>query len=264
MADPSGNLMHKYKIIFYYPVVFKALGIMLLGALIQGSSGIIPPIGHVESTPIQITYENASILLTHPVIMNNPVQIVTPPPLVEIPEERLLVVEWPRKIRVGDIDTIRVTLKLKNKSILTPTTIISDQESIGEIVHYANLYQTHNVFAEARLDINGTEIAPAPEIVEVLRPGKQVNITWSIRPDHSGQLRGLIWFHLHFIPISGGVESRIPLTAQIVEIEAVNFLGLGGNMARLVGVLGTLLGSVLGLDNLFLWFWRPVKRLFTR
>jgi hypothetical protein len=46
---------------------------------------------------------------------------------------------------------------------------------------------------------------------------------------------------------SSGEESRNTVSAQIVEIEAVNFLGLSANLARATGMVGSVIGTVLGL-----------------
>jgi len=47
-------------------------------------------------------------------------------------------------------------------------------------------------------------------------------------------------------------------------VRAVNFLGLGGVSARLVGGLGTLLGSLITLDNLIPWIAKLLKALNKR
>ncbi len=197
-----------------------------------------------------------------------------PPPLAEateapgevpvaarIPEERLLVVEWPQTIRQGDSDTIRLTLEVDEAGRITPTALIEGHEVLGSPVEIPNLYETHNVVAEARLDLAGMEIVPGAEISESLRPGQPVNFFWSVRPGEPGDYRGTLWLHLRFIPIEpGGQEERIALTAQQIEIRAVNLLGLGGTPARLLGVAGTLAGSLLGLDNIASWLWGIIRK----
>jgi hypothetical protein len=45
---------------------------------------------------------------------------------------------------------------------------------------------------------------------------------------------------------SSGAESRKPVSAQLVEIEAVNLLGLSGEFARATGVVGSIVGTVIG------------------
>ena len=184
--------------------------------------------------------------------------VATQPPAIQ--EARHLSLEWPPTIRVGDSDVIRLTLEVDAQGKLTPTAQIEGHETHGETVFIPNLYDTHNVLAEARMDMAGVQVTPDGDVSEPLLPGQSVTFFWSVRPQDVGTYRGTIWVHLRFIPHDGGPESRRPLTAQLVEIQAVDFLGLGGIAARLVGGLGTLVGSVLGLDNLIPWVWKRLRK----
>jgi len=187
-----------------------------------------------------------------------------PTQLPAIPEARHLTVEWPPDIRVGDSDVIRLTLEVDAQGNLTPTAQIEGHETRGETVFIPNVYETHNVFVEARLDLAGVEVSPTDEKSEQLLPGQSVTFTWSVRPEEIGTYRGTILVNLRFVPIGGGPESRRQLSTQIVEVRAVNFLGLGGVSARLVGGLGTLLGSLITLDNLIPWIAKLLKALNKR
>jgi hypothetical protein len=169
-----------------------------------------------------------------------------------IQEPRLLTLEWPARLRVGDSDTIRLTLELDESGSITPTALIEGHETRGERVNIPNLFDTHNVMVEARLDIAGLVYTPTSEVIEPLLPGQSVVFFWSVQPQQVGKYRGTIWLHLHYLPKQpGGQESRLALSTQLVEIEAVNFLGLGGSAARVTGWIGAGLGSILSLDKLF-------------
>jgi hypothetical protein len=178
-----------------------------------------------------------------------------------IPEARHLTVEWPPDIRVGDSDVIRLTLEIDAQGNLTPTAEVEGHETHGETVFIPNLYETHYIYVEARLDLTGFEVSPTDEKSEPLLPGQSVTFTWSVRPIEIGTYRGTIQVHLRFAPISGGAESRTQLSTQLVEVRAVNFLGLGGVAARLVGGLGTVAGSLISLDSLIPWLIKGFKSL---
>jgi hypothetical protein len=45
-------------------------------------------------------------------------------------------------------------------------------------------------------------------------------------------------------------ESQITVSAQIIEIESVNLLGLPANVVRTFGGLGSLVGAVIGFPFL--------------
>jgi hypothetical protein len=56
--------------------------------------------------------------------------------------------------------------------------------------------------------------------------------------------------HLNFENRSTGEKDRVPVSAQIVEIEAVDFFGLSANVARTGGVIGSVVGTVIGFPFL--------------
>lgn len=183
-----------------------------------------------------------------------PTVLPTQPPT--IPEDRLLVLEWPPKIRVGDAEIVRLTLEMDTQGNLTPTAYVEGSQVRSEPVQIPNLYDTHDVIAQARLDLAGVEYRPNGEVSEALHPGQSVTFIWSVRPPEIGTFHGTVWMRLRFIPRTGGAEVSRVLTAQLIEIEALNFLGLGGTAARVLGSVGVVMGSVLSLDKLILWLWK--------
>jgi len=184
-----------------------------------------------------------------------------------IPESRRLTLEFPSVMRTGDSARIRMQLEVDDLGNITPTAIVEGNVVTGEVIEIPNLYDTHMVIAEARLDMAGMEVQPPGTISEPLTPGKSVTFYWSVRPEESGKYEGTAWLHLRFIPkttLSGERESRIVVSVQFLEIEAKSFLGfLNGGMARGVGALGSLVGGVLGfpfMDDVMKWLWGRIRR----
>lgn len=186
------------------------------------------------------------------------------PPQPAIPEARRLVLEWPPSIRVGDSDTIRLSLEMDNNGNLTPTAEIAGHETYGENVEIPNLYDTHHILAEARLDMAGLDVSPNGISSQTLLPGRSVTFYWSISPDHASTFRGTVWFYLRFIPLQGGLEGQLPISAQRIEVRGIDFLGLSGRPARILGGIGALVGSVISLDNIISWLWNVFKRRMGR
>lgn len=185
---------------------------------------------------------------------------VTPQPAIQ--ESRHLTLEWPPVIRAGDADTIRLTLEVDDNGNLTPTAEIEGHVTTGQTVNIPSLYDTHNVVAEACLDLAGMRVVPSETASQPLRPGQSVTFYWSVRSAEAGKFRGVVWFYLRFVPLAGGLESERTVSAQTIEIEVVSFIGLRAGPARLLGLAGAFLSSVLGLpflEDSLRWLWKRVK-----
>jgi hypothetical protein len=167
-----------------------------------------------------------------------------------IPEQRRLTLEFPPQIRAGDSDRVRLTLEVDELGNLTPTAAVAGNVVTGEVIEIPNVYETHHVIAEAQFDIAGLQVTPANRVSQPLAPGQSVTFYWSIFPEGVGVYRGTIWLYLKFVDAVTGEESERAVSAQPVEIEAVNYLGLSVNLARSFGVFGSLLGTVLGFPFL--------------
>jgi hypothetical protein len=191
-----------------------------------------------------------------PELVASPVATLLP----AIPERRLLTLEFPPKIRAGDSDIVRLTLEIDKSGNITPTAVIQGNVVTGNRIEIPNLYETHYVIAEARFDMAGVQISPADLSSQTLSPGQSVMFFWSVRPTEMGVYRGTVWLFLRFVDKVSAAESQKAVSAQTVEIEAVNFLGVSANMARSVGALGSVVGAVVG----FPFFEDIVKFLFKR
>jgi len=184
-----------------------------------------------------------------------------PPPA--IPESRRLTLEYPPTIRAGDSDVIRLTLEVDTLGNVTPTAEVQGHAVTGKTVEIPNLYDTHNVIAEARLDLAGVEVRPSDDVSQPLLPSQAVTFYWSVHPTSAGTYRGTAWLFLRFVDKATKAESRKALTAQPVQISATDLFGLNGNFARAAGGLGSVVGGVLGfpfVDEVLKWLWKRVRR----
>jgi hypothetical protein len=215
--------------------ISSALMLILASIACSGLGGGAPP----SSAPLPAATPEPVIEVTA-----QPTQITAPP---AIPETRRLTLEFPPKMRAGvEGDIVRLTLEVDDLGNITPTAQIEGNTVVGQTIEIPDLYQTHNVTAEARLDLAGMEVRPAEAILEPLKRGQSATFYWSIRPQETGTYRGTVWLHLNFTDKSTGEESRIAVSAQIIEIEAVDFFGLSVNVARTSGVIGSIVGGVVG------------------
>ncbi len=224
-----------YKI---FPILFAAI-VLLLAILACGGS----------AAPATSSEQPGAAAPTASSSDTSPTEIPeTPQPAM--PERRYLTLEFPPKVRAGDSDVVRLTLEVDDKGNIVPTADVAGNKIKGQVVEIPNLYATHHVIAEARFDIAGVEVKPSELISEPLTQGTSATFYWSIRPTDVGKYRGTIWLYLRFVDKSTGEESRNTVSAQIVDIEATNFLGLSANLARSTGVVGSVLGTIIGFPFL--------------
>lgn len=264
------------KLPFPTRLLYPLLSVAVLSLGILACGGSAPADGAAETAPTQPvqSVETAEevgepptlpgILLTPSGGGSNPTaQPATPIPatvLPALPERRYLTLEYPPRMRAGDSDIVRLTLEVDDLGNITPTAEIEGNVVTGKVVEIPNLYETHQVIVESRFDVAGMEVRPSELISAPISQGQTAVFYWSIRPDDVGFYRGTIWLYLRFVDKSSGEESRKTVSAQIVEIEAVNLLGFSANVARATGMVGSVLGTILG----FPFFEDALKLLFRK
>jgi hypothetical protein len=175
---------------------------------------------------------------------------ISPTSQPAIPERRRLTLEFPPQIRAGDSSLVILVLEVDEQGNITPTAQVEGNVVTGEVVEIPNLYETHRVIAEAQFDITGVEVSPQGLVSQTLGQGQSVSFYWSILPKGVGRYSGTVWLRLRFVDRVSGEESQRAVSAQIVEIEAVNLLGLSGGLARTFGVVGSIAGTVIGFPFL--------------
>jgi len=156
-------------------------------------------------------------------------------PRPAIPGGRILTLRFPENMRVGEAASARL--------------ILSEEQPAA--LQFPDIFQSHNVLAEARLELPGLKILPANSVRQPLRPGQPAIFYWSIIAAQAGRYEGKAWFYLTFLSLSDGSATRLALSAQPVEIVARGFLGLPAAPTRALGLLGSILGAVLGFPILF-------------
>ncbi len=176
---------------------------------------------------------------------------VGPPPTPEPEiEERLVEVEWPAAMRVGDNDLIRFSLMPAPDGGYVPTPEIGGHEVGATPIPMTVARPGYTGYVKATLSAAGlnAELASAEE--QSLVPGQANTWRWTISPDSPGEYRAVISLAVRWQPESGtGLPG--PLTEVVWErtltVEARGTLGLSGVQTDWVAAGGSVLGVVSGI-----------------
>jgi hypothetical protein len=167
-------------------------------------------------------------------------------------DERALTLLFPPRVRVGEAAVVRLTL-----AVDTLNDALNSMSGGG----FPEVYNTHDIIVEARFDIPGIPVQPSELISAPVSKGQTAVFYWTLRPGEPGKFRGTIWLYLRLVDKLTGQERRETVSAQIVEIESIKFLGFVVNQARMIGLVGAVVGVFLSLP---LFEALAVKRLRKR
>jgi hypothetical protein len=157
-------------------------------------------------------------------------------------EMRRLVLETPGFLRPGDPARVRLGFRPD-----------PDLSGDGNLDGLSNLYDTHFVAVEARLEIGGLLLEPSGTVHRPLAPGQSVDFEWVLLPEQALVYQGTAWLYLRFLPKDGSASSDWPLVAQRVKLTSISVLGLSGRLMRWLGGMGALSGVLLLVDLLFIY-----------
>ena len=137
---------------------------------------------------------------------------------------------WPHWLRLGDSGVVRL--------------VVERGDQPGDA--------GDSLWVESHLETDGLEVFPAGEIMAPLLRGRQVNFHWSVQPAQPGDREVVVWVNLRSQSPPGSDSGSQALTAQKIVIPAVGLFGLQGQVARLLGGIGLVVGLALCLDSYLL------------
>lgn len=240
---------------------------VLLVITLACSNAAIPPQPSGPTMASVDTQAPAQPPTKAPLATLEPTQSPLPQPAPQLLERRLVVLEWPPRIRVGDGDRLRLTLMVDSQGRITPSVETAGHQVSGQPVTIPDLYDTHNLLIETRLDLAGVAVEPQGVVSQPMLSGQPLSFYWSIRPADVGQLRGTLWIFLVMVPKDGSPVQRQTLLAPPVDIEAISVLGLPASVARWGGVAGASLSAVLGfpfLEKILQAIWKAISQVKLR
>ncbi len=179
-----------------------------------------------------------------------------PTPVQEelVVEGRLVELEWPARMRLGDSDVVRLSLAPSEEGY-TLTTEFQEHTTITQTLQVQR-QAGYELYAAARLDSAGFAVAPEAEQERFLTSGETITWYWSLQPRQPGQQRLSVLLLLRWKPLAGTAYRPREMVgyARALDIQVTSFFGLTRGQAMTGGLLGFLFGSgvtMLGAVTLF-------------
>ena len=170
--------------------------------------------------------------------------IATPRVLVE---PRIVEVEWPQRLHLGDSDVVRLAL-IPTKDGYTVTTEFPDHETITQEVPVIRP-EGYELYGVGRLNGVGFTIAPTEDQIRNLPLNEPLVWHWSLTPLQPGRQRITLTLLLHWVPITeeSGKTREAVAYSKGLEIQVDSFFGLTRGQAMTTGLFGAVFGGGISL-----------------
>ena len=206
-----------------------------------------PPTATAEALPSSTAYPTPQPTKEEPP-SSTPLPAATlEPTAVEVREERMLELEWPPRMRLGESDTLRLSL-LPSQEGYVLSAEFAEHASENSAVTVAQI-AGYALTASARIDASGFDLSPGGDQVRDLPAGETVTWRWTLTPRSAGRQRIVIVLLLRWTPLdseSGPVRER-QIFSKALTIQVASFLGLTARQALAAGVAGFGLGGVFSI-----------------
>ncbi len=165
-------------------------------------------------------------------------------------EKRVIELEWPARLRLGESDVLRLALVPSEDGYTARAEFQEHPLATQDIQlkHPAG----YSLYGIARLHGVGFEIAPSGDQRRLIPPQEAVSWRWSIAARQAGQQRLSVELALRWEPdpSSPGPVGESLAFGRSLDVNVVSFMGLTQFQALGLGLLSLLLGGGLGVAAL--------------
>jgi hypothetical protein len=198
--------------------------------------------------------EEPAATATKPPISPTPPASPAAPTSTPVIEPRIVEVEWPQSLHLGDSDVVRMAI-IPTKGGYSITTEFPDHKTITQDVPVIRP-EGYDLFGVGRLNGVGFTIAPSGEQARSLPLDESVVWHWSLTPLQPGKQRITVTLLLRWVPTAGlnGTVREAVAYSKGLEIRVRSFFGLTRRQTMTTGLFSALLGGVL---SLFALIYRP-------
>lgn len=185
-----------------------------------------------------------------PTAASSPQPTAEGPKPTPIAEQRILELEWPASLQLGESDLIRLALIPSKDGYVAQAEFPEHTLQTGDIP--LEFTPGYALSASARLDGTGFRIEPENEQTHYLQAGQEVAYRWSVTPLSPGRQRMSIELTLIWEPLSASGEA--PRSQQVysrgLNVDVRAFLGMSRSQALGAGLLALLAGSGFSFTSL--------------
>lgn len=153
-------------------------------------------------------------------------------------EARVVELEWPARLRLGDSDSVRLAL-IPSEAGYVVTTEFPENQVLTQTVNVIRP-DGYELFGVAALSGVGFDIAPEAEQIARLPAGEPVTWRWTLTPRAPGQHRLTVNLWLRW---QGPQMRESQLYSRSLTLQVTSFLGLTTGQALWVGLLGLVIGG---------------------
>jgi hypothetical protein len=204
-----------------------------------------PAATEVQTQQVETTA--APTATSEAIVTSPPVVVTTAPTATPIVEERVVELEWPPQMRLGESDIIRIAL-IPSKDGYTVTAEFPEHQVITDTVPVERP-GGFGLSAAARLDGVGFAIAPGGDQVQGLPLDQPATWRWTITPLSTDQQRLSILLKLVWTPLAGNPSParETVIYSKGLNVQVTSFFGLTKQQAMAAGFVGLAFGSTLSL-----------------
>jgi hypothetical protein len=198
-----------------------------------------------------------------PAVVETPQEKPTSVPALptEVEEKRVVELEYPPSMRLGDSDVLRLSLVPSEDGYTVQTDYPEHQTDTQDIlVVQKSGYELSGI---ARLDAVGFNISPQAEQERYIPVGEQVNWQWALTPREPGQQRLAVILWLRWKPVENpsAPMRETEIYSRSLNIQVNSFFGMTRRQAMSGGFLGLIFGGGMSLFALAGSGIRPQARI---
>jgi hypothetical protein len=209
-------------------VVTQAVTVELPTPAGAGSTSVPAPTATLAPIPTQVPVETSA-----PVV-----------------EARRVEVEWPSRMRLGDSDTIRLSLVPSSGGYKIEAEFPEHTLQVQDL--NVARPEGYELFAVAALNGVGIDISPAGDQPSYLPVDQGISWHWSVRPNEPGQQRLTISLKLRWEPqpTGAGTVREASVYSKSLDVTVSSFFGLTRAQAMGGGLAGLFVGMTLTVASL--------------